>query len=62
MFSGLIVFVLIKSELLMPQLNEQDNMYFIYILAIVAGFSETLIPNLINKIENDKIRRKASVL
>ena len=58
MFSGLIIYVLIKSELILPKLNEPDNIYVICLIAIVAGFSETFIPNLLKKIENERINDK----
>lgn len=53
MFSGLIIYVLIKSELIFPDLNKQENIFVICILAVVAGFSETFLPNLLKKIENE---------
>ena len=54
MLSGLIIYILIKSELILPNLNLQDNIYVIFILAIAAGFSESMIPNLLKKIEDEK--------
>lgn len=57
MFSGLIVYILIKSEQVIPSLNSQDNIYIVCILAITAGFSETLIPNLLKRIEDENTRK-----
>ncbi len=56
MFSGLIIFVLIKSELLLPKLNSPDNFYVVSLLAIAAGFSESLVPNLLNRVETEKLK------
>lgn len=51
MFSGLIIYVLIRSELILPELSKQENIFVICVLAVVAGFSETFLPNLLQKIE-----------
>jgi len=51
MFSGLIIYVLVKSEIVLPNLNHENNIYVVYILAIAAGFSESMIPNLLKKVE-----------
>jgi len=56
MFSGLIIYVLIKSELILPSLNNEENIYIVCILAIAAGFSESMIPNLLKKIEDEKTK------
>lgn len=58
MFSGLIIYVLVKSEQVLPNLNSQDNIYIVCILAIAAGFSETLIPNLLKRIEDERTKNK----
>ena len=58
MFSGLIMFVLIKSELILSVFNNTDNIYVVYLLAIVAGFSESFIPNLLTKIENKESEKE----
>lgn len=61
MFSGLIMYVLLKSELIFPKLGDTGNYYIICLLAIVAGFSETMIPNLLKKVENNELKaNKAS--
>lgn len=57
MFSGLIIYVLVKSEQVLPSLNSYDNIYIVCILAIAAGFSETLIPNLLKRIEDEKTKK-----
>ena len=51
MLSGLALYILIRSELVLPQLNYQENIFIIYILAIIAGFSESFLPNLLKKVE-----------
>lgn len=57
MFSGLIIYVLIKSEIILPSLNSQENIYVTVILAIVAGFSESMVPNLLERIEDEKTKK-----
>ena len=56
MLSGLIMFVLLKSELIFPRLDGSDDYYVICLLAIVAGFSESMIPNLLKKVEDNKMK------
>lgn len=56
MFSGLIIYILIKSELILPQLNSKENIYIVYIFAIASGFSESMIPNLLKRIEDDNAK------
>jgi|WetSurSiteA1Bulk_404760.scaffolds.fasta_scaffold02268_2 hypothetical protein len=58
MLSGLIIYVLVKSELILPGLNAENNDYIVCMLAIVAGFSESMIPNLLKRIEEDKTIKK----
>jgi hypothetical protein len=58
MFSGLIVYVLLKSELILPALNTDDNIFIVFLLAIVAGFSESMIPNLLKKVENVEVEKE----
>ena len=61
MFSGLIMYVLLKSELIFPKLGGTGNYYIICLLAIIAGFSETMIPNLLKKVEKNELKtNKAS--
>jgi hypothetical protein len=57
MFSGLVIYVLIRSELIFPELNKQGNIFVICILGVVAGFSESFIPNLLKKIEKDNLKK-----
>ena len=45
MLSGLVLYVLIRSELVLPQLNYQENIFIVYILSIIAGFSESCFYN-----------------
>lgn len=53
--AGVIIYVLIKSELIIPSLINEQNNHVFYLLAVLAGFSESYIPNLLKKIElNDK--------
>jgi len=52
MFSGLIIYALMKSELLLPKLNSNENFYIVCIMGVLAGFSESLIPNLFNSLES----------
>jgi hypothetical protein len=60
MLSGLIVYVIIKSEFISPGTgaNSNPSVYFVCLLAIAAGFSESMIPNLLKKIEKEKSRQE----
>ena len=58
MFSGLIIYLLIKSEMILPFINNVDNISIIYLFAVVAGFSENWIPDLLKKLETEKIKEK----
>ncbi|UTW61947.1 hypothetical protein KFE98_18335 [bacterium SCSIO 12741] len=53
MFSGLIMYILIKSELILSNLQLDQNEYALYLIAIVAGFSESYVPNLLSKVEKN---------
>lgn len=55
MISSLIVFAIIKSNLIMDFLNDSDNSYVFYALACVSGFSEYFVPNILKTIEQNKI-------
>jgi hypothetical protein len=57
MFSGLVIYILIRSELIFPELNRQENIFVICVLAVVAGFSETFLPNLLQKIEKEDFKK-----
>lgn len=52
MLSSIIIYVLIKSNILLGVLNDVKNMYVFYIFSVVAGFSETFVPDLLSKVEN----------
>jgi hypothetical protein len=51
--SAIVSYLLIRSELILPSINT-ENVFVYYIFAVVAGFSETFIPNVLKKIEKDK--------
>lgn len=54
--AGVICYFLIKSNLLLGILEGtgESGKYFIYSISALAGFSETLLPNIFSKIENSK--------
>lgn len=52
MVSSIIIYVLIKSNLLLCIFNKEGNVYVFYMFAIVAGFSESFIPDILKKIQN----------
>jgi hypothetical protein len=61
MLSGLIMYILIKSELLFPKLLDgSETSEVFHILAILAGFSESLIPDLLKRIETNKLNSKGN--
>lgn len=51
MLSSVIIYILIKSNIILGILNNATNVYVYYIFAVVAGFSETFIPDILRKIE-----------
>ncbi|OFX16709.1 MAG: hypothetical protein A2033_12860 [Bacteroidetes bacterium GWA2_31_9] len=61
MLSGLILYFIIKSKIIIigfdKDLNNNYNPYILYTLAIIAGFSENLIPDLMKKVEGDGITK-----
>ncbi len=54
MLSSLIIFAIIKSNLVLGIINDVNNNYIFYTLAVVSGFSETFVPNIIKYIEKEK--------
>ncbi|WP_128548505.1 hypothetical protein [Larkinella soli] len=54
-FGATIIYFAIRTNLLFGIANKAENPQFAYLIfAIVAGFSETLVPNLLIKLESDK--------
>ena len=51
MASAIISYLLIKSGLILSNL-ETGNIYIYYLFAVVAGFSESFIPNLLKKMDD----------
>ncbi len=49
MLSGIIMYILLKANIVGGLKNFNENSYLHYALAIIAGFSQKLIPNLANK-------------
>ena len=54
MISSLIIFVIIKSDLALGIINDVKNNNIFYALAVISGFSETFVPNIIKNIESEK--------
>lgn len=50
--SAIIAYVLIKSDLIFSKLDS-TNIYLYYVLAVMAGFSETWIPNTLKKLQKE---------
>lgn len=46
--AGAIAYIGIKSELLFPQLN-MNNIWIVLFLMVLAGFSESFVPSILNK-------------
>lgn len=55
MISSIISYFFIESELILSVIknNNSNNLYLIYTIATLAGFSESLLPNMFKNIEKD---------
>lgn len=51
--ASICAFVLMKANLVLGVLNNPENIYGLLSAAIIAGFSETFIPDLLSKIEKE---------
>lgn len=61
MLSGIIMYVLLKANIIGGLSDFDNNPYLFYALAIIAGFSQNLIPNLANKGE-ELIAKKVNTI
>ncbi len=53
MISAIIMYYLIKSDIVLGLINYINNNNVFYALGIVSGFSETFVPNIIKSVEKD---------
>lgn len=53
MISSIIVYSVIKADLLLGFVNESNNIYIFYAFGALSGFSESFVPNILKKIEKD---------
>jgi hypothetical protein len=60
MLSGIIMYILLKANIVGGIKNFENSPYLYYALAIIAGFSQNLIPNLANKGE-ELIAKKVNI-
>jgi len=58
-FSGVIVFLLVKSNIILGVLD-LNNPYMLYLVALVGGWSEKFLPNILNKVENNLSKNENS--
>jgi len=54
MISSLIVFALIKSDIVFGFISDLENKYIYYAMASLSGFSEYFIPNMLTSLGNKK--------
>jgi hypothetical protein len=54
MISSLIVFALIKSNVVFGFISDLGNKYIYYSMASLSGFSEYFIPNMLTSLGNKK--------
>ena len=52
MLSSIVIYEVIKANILLGILNQGNENHF-YVFAVLSGFSETFIPNLLKSIENN---------
>lgn len=53
MISSLIVYSIIKSDLILGIFNEGKNDYIFFAFGALSGFSESFVPNILKKIEKE---------
>jgi len=58
MIGSAFVYFLVQANLLLGAINDLDSPYAIFVVALVAGFSETLVPNLIKQVETSQTGEK----
>lgn len=60
MLAGLVSYFLIKSDLMLSaiKVNGEMNKYLTYTIAILSGFSESLLPNIFKTLENETHEKK----
>ncbi len=56
--AGLVSYILLKSNFINGIIEKNINNYTYYSIAILSGFSEKFIPNLLNKVEGKMIENK----
>jgi hypothetical protein len=56
MLSSIVIYILIKSNILLGIFNNIENVYVYYIFSIAAGFSETFVPDILKKIQNSSFK------
>jgi hypothetical protein len=55
--SGVVIYFLVETKVVFGFLKDAPNLYGLIVVAFVTGFSESLIPNLVKKIE-DQVERQ----
>lgn len=53
MISSIIVFAIIKADLLLGFVNDANNLYIFYAFGALSGFSESFVPSILKKIEKE---------
>jgi len=51
LISGVMVYFLIEAKLLLTVLKDAADLYVFIVISFASGFSETLVPNIVKKIE-----------
>jgi len=57
---AVVIYVFIKCEIFKPEILSDKNHFTLYALAVVAGFSENLIPSLMTKFETNLLTGEAT--
>ncbi len=55
LISSIVIFLLVKGDFILSNIDF-TNTYTLYCLGIVSGFSEALIPNLLNKVKDNSLK------
>jgi len=54
MIGAVLVYFLIRADILLGIISQSNSVFAILAISVVAGFSETLVPNILRKMESQQ--------